>query len=160
MTDWDVVERNVAICSECNGSMALWKNRVTNQYCVSCDYCTNEYTPTKPPIDFSIVKNEVGVGLPACSTCALLDDVEQHWKSKQLDIIYCCGCQDQFERRQKPFRCPFSPLCKKELLVRPESCDTCPYADNGFCNITGQDMQICTLSLDKVCPLRKETKRR
>ena len=42
--DWIVVARNVAICSDCEGGMALWKNNITGERKVICDYCQNEYT--------------------------------------------------------------------------------------------------------------------
>lgn len=41
---WIVVARNVAICSDCEGGMALRKNNITGERKVICDYCQNEYT--------------------------------------------------------------------------------------------------------------------
>lgn len=50
---WVVKERNVSICEECGGSMALWYNRQDQQYCVSCDYCPNEYFYTKNEVEWT-----------------------------------------------------------------------------------------------------------
>lgn len=48
---WKVIDRNVAICDKCNGSMALWYNSSQELYCISCDYCDNEITKTKRDVE-------------------------------------------------------------------------------------------------------------
>ena len=52
-TGWVVKERNVSICEECDGSMALWFNKEKGLYCISCDYCPNEYFFTKEQVEFT-----------------------------------------------------------------------------------------------------------
>lgn len=51
MDKWVVKERNVSICEECDGSMALWFNKEKNLYSVSCDYCPNEHFFTKQQVE-------------------------------------------------------------------------------------------------------------
>lgn len=53
MDKWVVKERNVSICEECGGSMALWFNKENGKYCVFCDYCPNEYFFTKEQFEFA-----------------------------------------------------------------------------------------------------------
>lgn len=52
--------------------------------------------------------------LPVCECCEYKDDIEQIKRNKQFDLIYCTKCEETFERRMKPWHCPFSPLVKKE----------------------------------------------
>lgn len=43
--EWVVIKRNIAICNDCDNTMALWKNIRTIEYRVICDFCPNEYEP-------------------------------------------------------------------------------------------------------------------
>lgn len=58
MNSWEVKERNVSICEQCNGNMALWYNRAKGLYCLSCDYCDNEYCYTKEEVEWTGVINK------------------------------------------------------------------------------------------------------
>lgn len=92
--------------------------------------------------------------LPNCEECKYCDDIEHISRNRQFDKIYCDRAKQVFERRMKPWHCPFSPICNKDNLLIPNSCEECPYSNNEFCNITGKDMMISTSSFDKECPLR------
>ena len=94
--------------------------------------------------------------LPNCDSCKFCDDVESVRRNRQFDIIYCDRCKKTFERRMQPWNCPYSPTCNKNNLLQPNSCDECPYSVNDICNLTHRDMQVNTLSLSKVCPLRSK----
>lgn len=94
--------------------------------------------------------------LPNCDSCKFCDDVESVRRNRQFDIIYCDRCKKTFERRMQPWNCPYSPACNKNNLLQPNSCDECPYSVNDMCNLTHKDMQVNTLSLSKVCPLRSK----
>lgn len=52
--------------------------------------------------------------LPACVTCPYLDDIDKNYKTHQLDVIYCTQVDEPFERRMKPFKCPYSKFVKEK----------------------------------------------
>ena len=54
--------------------------------------------------------------LPICENCPHFEDVERIRRNKQFDIIYCRRCKHTFERRMKPWHCPFSPIVNKDNL--------------------------------------------
>ena len=103
--NWIVVARNLAICSDCGDGMALWKNNITGERKVICDYCQNEYTMGDRETD--------GTGLPTCKGCQFLDDIDRHHSNSQLDKVYCTQAAESFKRRMKPWHCPFSQMSKE-----------------------------------------------
>ena len=58
--------------------------------------------------------------IPPCQDCPNLEDVERIRRNPQFDIIYCSRCKHSFERRMKPWYCPFSPIVNKENLADKE----------------------------------------
>ena len=89
----------------------------------------------------------------SCDGCKYCDDIDKVRRNSQFDVIYCDRCKGTFERRMQPWHCPFSPIVNKSNLYQPENCDSCSYSDSNFCNITGEDMMVNTLSFKKVCPM-------
>lgn len=57
---WKVIDRNVAICDKCDGSMALWYNSSKELYCISCDYCDHEVTKTKRDVEIETFWRDKG----------------------------------------------------------------------------------------------------
>lgn len=51
VNNWVVKERNVSICEQCNGSMALWFNKTDRLYMLCCDYCDNEHCYTQEEVE-------------------------------------------------------------------------------------------------------------
>ena len=53
----------------------------------------------------------------SCENCPYRADTDQIRRNRQYDIIYCDKCEETFERRMKPWHCPFSPLVKQKEKV-------------------------------------------